>query len=111
MELGASAMVKAPRFHIRHLMIAVAAAAIFFGACVFDDRCNSCTPLSLVLFWSYVCGALSIWGARVRGWPVRTAMWAGLLLGPLGVIWAWSNRPQTFTPDPHRDLSTTQQPK
>ena len=58
-------MVKAPRFHIRHLMIAVAAAAIFFGACVFDDRCNSCTPLSLVLFWSYVCGALSIWGARV----------------------------------------------
>jgi hypothetical protein len=49
-----------------------------------------CTPVSPILFALYVCGLLGIFGARRRGRPWRTGLWLGLLLGPLGVIVAWS---------------------
>ena len=73
---------------IWHLMIVVIAAAVFFAAARFE---SPCTPVSPILFASYVCGLLGILGARRRGRRSRTGLWLGLLLGPLGVIVAWSN--------------------
>jgi hypothetical protein len=78
------------RFQIRHFMIFVAAAALMIAALRFDEQ-NTCTPLSPVLAGSYLCMWLSGWGAHARGRRVRTGVLVGLLLGPLGVIWAWSN--------------------
>ena len=76
------------RFRIRHIMLLIAAAALFF-AVARDDI--PCTPLAPLLLGAYICGGLGAWGARVRGRSVRTGLVVGLLLGPLGVIWAWSN--------------------
>ncbi len=71
-------------------MIFVAAAALMIAALRLDEQ-NTCTPLSPVLAGSYLCMWLSGWGAHVRGRRVRSGVLVGLLLGPLGVIWAWSN--------------------
>jgi hypothetical protein len=84
-------MRKVPQFNIRHILIAVAATALLFAVGEFDKRDNQCTPLAPVLLVVYLCGAVAAWGARARGRTARAGLWAGLLLGPLGVIWAWSN--------------------
>jgi hypothetical protein len=76
---------------IRHILIAVVAAAVLFAVARFDDRYNSCSPLSPFLALSYLCCILGMCGARWRGRRARTGLWLGLLLGPLGVILACSN--------------------
>jgi hypothetical protein len=89
-------MAKRLRFRIRHFMIAVGLAALWL-AVARDDI--PCTPLAPVLAFVYLCGGLGAWGARVRGRRVRTGLLVGVLLGPLGVIWAWSNPiPERFLP-------------
>jgi hypothetical protein len=76
------------RLRIWHIMMAVAAAAVLFTANRFDC---SCSPVSPLLAFLYFCGFLGIQGARWRGRRWRTGLLLGLLLGPLGVILAWSN--------------------
>jgi hypothetical protein len=79
---------------IWHLMAMVAAAAILFAIQRFESRC---TPVSPLLACLYVCGFLGIRGARARGRRWHHGLLFGLLLGPIGVILAWSNPvPQGF---------------
>lgn len=73
---------------IWHLMVVVAAAGLLFTVAKYDC---SCTPISPILLGSYVCGLLGLWGARRRGRRWWVGLWLGLLLGPIGVIGAWSN--------------------
>lgn len=72
-----------------HLMIAVIAAAVLFTAVRYE---SSCTPISPILALLYLCGVLGIYGARWQGRRWQTGLLLGLLLGPLGVILACSNR-------------------
>ena len=79
------------RLRIWHLMIAVLASAIFLGVARFDQEYNWCSPIFPFLAISYLCGLLGFIGARRRGRPGWAGLWAGLLLGPIGLIWACSN--------------------
>jgi hypothetical protein len=76
---------------IWHIMVAVVAVAVLFAVARFDDEYNSCTPLSVPLAISYLCGLLGFFLARLRGPRGRTGLYLGLLLGPLGVLIAGSN--------------------
>jgi len=69
-------------------MIAVFAAALLFAVMRFE---SSCTPLSPFVALSYLCGVLGVHGARCRGRSVWTGLLLGLLLGPFGLILAYSN--------------------
>jgi hypothetical protein len=87
---------------IWHIMVAVVAAAVLFTVARFDC---SCTPVSPIIALLYLCGFLGIQGARWRGRPWRDGLLLGLLLGPLGVILAWSNR----APERYRKARSTGQ--
>lgn len=76
------------RLRIWHIMVAMIPLAIIFAVARYDIPC---TPISPVLYLAYVCGFLGIEGARRRGRRWRTGLLLGCLLGPLGVILAWSN--------------------
>jgi hypothetical protein len=78
------------KLRIWHLMVIVIAAAVLAGA-MRVDQVQSCTPLSPLVLLVYLCGALGFYGARLRGRRARTGLLVGMLLGPLGVIWAFSN--------------------
>ena len=75
------------RFRIHHIMMLIAAAALFF-AVARDDI--PCTPLAPFLLGAYICGGLSAWGARVRGRrrAIRTdgRVIARATRGDLGVV-------------------------
>jgi hypothetical protein len=73
---------------IWHLMVVVVPTAVLLTVSRFD---SPCTPVAPILFCLYVCGLLGISGARRRGRRWQTGLWLGLLLGPIGVIVAWSN--------------------
>jgi hypothetical protein len=75
-------------FRIWHFMVVVAGLAILFTVNRFESRC---TPLSPLVAELYVCGYLGIRGARLRGRRWHTGLLFGLLLGPIGVILAYSN--------------------
>jgi hypothetical protein len=81
---------------IWHIMALVGATAVLFTVARFDIPC---TPLTPILALLYLCGLLGIQGARWQGKRWHTGLWLGLLLGPLGVILAWSNPvPERFKP-------------
>jgi len=84
---------------IWHIMVAVVAAAILLAVARLDDKYNRCSPISPLLALSYLCGLLGIRGARWQGRRARTGLVLGLLLGPLGVILACSNRVPDGWPD------------
>jgi hypothetical protein len=89
---------KMSRMRIWHLMVAVLAAAVLFGADRLDNRC---TPIPPLVLFVYACGALGYFGARRRGRRGRTGLLWGLLLGPFGVILARSNPiPERFRQRP-----------
>lgn len=75
---------------IRHLLILVAAAAILFTA-VRLDAYDSCTPVSPIVILLYLCAVVGLYGARWQGRSGRAGFWLGLVLGPVGVLLAWSN--------------------
>src|SRR4051794_4274023 len=79
-----------------HGMVAVLAAAVLFTA-VREE--SPCTPVSPILALLYLCGVLGISGARWQGRRWQTGLWLGLLLGPIGVIVACSNRVPTGWPE------------
>jgi hypothetical protein len=76
---------------IWHLAVAIAAAAVLFEVARLDAQYNQCSPLAPVLATSYFCGVLGMIGARWRERRTRKGLLLGLLLGPLGVIVAFSN--------------------
>jgi hypothetical protein len=75
---------------IGDIMAAIAAIGLLF-AVARDDI--PCTPVSPLLFGMYVCAGLGALGARWQGRRWRAGLLLGLLLGPIGVIVATSNRP------------------
>jgi hypothetical protein len=79
---------------IWHILAVVAAVAVFFAALRYE---SSCTPISHILFWSYLCGGLGLFAARRRGRRWKTGLILGLILGPLGVVIA-ASKP---VPEPH----------
>ncbi len=81
-------MAKFLRFRIRYFMLALVPLALWLAVAVNDIPC---TPIAPALACAYFFGGLGAWGARVQGRRVWTGLLAGLLLGPFGVIWAWSN--------------------
>lgn len=76
---------------IWHLLVLVAAAAVFFTAARLDQHEMSCTPISPILLVLYVCAIVGLYGARSRGRPGWTGFLFGLLLGPVGIVLACSN--------------------
>jgi hypothetical protein len=75
-------------FRLWHLMLAVALSGLTLTVARMDD---SCTPFSPILASLELCGFLGILGAKHRGRPWKTGFWLGLLLGPIGLIVAWSH--------------------
>lgn len=69
-------------------MALIGATAVLCAVARFDC---SCTPVSPVVAVLYFCDFLGIQGARRQGRRWHTGLLLGLLLGPLGVILAWSN--------------------
>jgi hypothetical protein len=84
---------------IWHVMMAAVAAAVFFAVARFDDDYNRCSPLAPFLGLLYICALLGLGGARRTGRRSRTGLLLGLLLGPIGVIVAWSNPIEEDTPE------------
>ncbi len=74
---------------IARLMIAVFAAAVWLALWKLDDPC---TPMAPIVALLYLCGLIGIYAARWQGRRWQTGLWLGLLLGPIGVIFAASNR-------------------
>jgi hypothetical protein len=88
---------------IWHLAVAIAAAAVLFEVARLDALYNQCSPLAPILATSYFCGVLGMIGARWRGRRTRKGLLLGLLLGPLGVIVAFSNPVPPDWPMPGND--------
>ena len=78
-----------PRITIGRLMIVVFAAAVWLAVAKSDSPCTPFAPILAVL---YFCGVLGSYAARWQGRLWQTGLILGLLLGPLGVIAAASNR-------------------
>ncbi len=73
------------------LMTLVLVVAVVLAAARFDRRWNSCTPIAPLLAASFACAGLARIGARRRGGVAwKWTLW-GLLLGPIGVVLAFSN--------------------
>jgi hypothetical protein len=78
-------------FRIWHLLVLVVAAALLCVAARFDEWQGYCTPITPALAWCYAFGGLGLFGARARGRRASTGLLLGLFLGPIGVLFAWSN--------------------
>jgi hypothetical protein len=75
------------RLRLWHLMVATAAAGLLFAAYALDDGCSGLSALATI---AYVCAGLASFWGRDTGRRLPTRLLLGLLLGPFGVIIAWS---------------------
>jgi hypothetical protein len=94
------------RLRLWHLMVAVVAAGVLFAAYRLDD---GCTGLAALVTGAYVCAGLAACGGRHTGRRLWGKLLLGLLLGPLGVLVAWSNRvPEGWPESGRRDRRSSQ---
>jgi hypothetical protein len=75
------------RLRIWHLMFATVAAGVLFAAYSLDDGCSGLSALATI---AYICAGLASFWGRDSGRTLRKRLLLGLLLGPFGVIIAWS---------------------
>jgi hypothetical protein len=85
---------------IWHWLVAVAASGLIFAmARMVTDVSLHASLISLVLG---LCFFLGLVGAWQRGRPTLDALVYVLLLGPFGVVFAWSEYPLARNDDPRR---------